>query len=188
VSRIPRRRPAELDPEQRRLYDAVTGGPRAGGPQHFALTDPDGGLTGPFNALLLSPALGAALQEVGSAVRFASSLPPRIREAAILLVAAAWDSDYERMAHEAVGRAAGLSEEDLASLSRGELPGSVDDDERAHLEVVRALLRGDLTDEEWDRWTPVVGDRAVFELTTLVGYYATLALQLRAFRVGAEPA
>jgi 4-carboxymuconolactone decarboxylase len=29
-----------------------------------------------------------------------------------------------------------------------------------------------------------LGEDGVFELTTLVGYYATLALQLRVFRVG----
>jgi 4-carboxymuconolactone decarboxylase len=184
MSRLARPSPAALDPEQRALYDAIAGGPRARGPQHFALTADDGGLLGPFNALLLSPALGTALQQVGSAVRFSSALPARIREAAILLVATAWDSAFERMAHEAVGRDAGLSEDDLAALRRGEVPASADDAERAHLEVTRALLRGDLSDEEWGLWTPVVGDRAVFELTTLVGYYATLALQLRVFRVG----
>lgn len=186
MTRIARPAPDALEPEQRALYDAIAGGPRARGPQHFALTAPDGGLLGPFNALLLSPALGTALQEVGSAVRFASALPPRTREAAILLVATHWDSAFERMAHEAVGRSAGLSDDDLAPLRGGALPDSADDAERAHLEVVRALLRGDLTDEEWARWTPAIGERAVFELTTLVGYYATLALQLRVFRVGTE--
>jgi 4-carboxymuconolactone decarboxylase len=185
VTRIPRRPPADLDADERRLYDAITGGPRAAGPQHFALTDAEGGLTGPFNALLLSPSLGEALQGVGSAVRFATSLSPRVREAAILLVATAWDSAFERMAHEAVGRASGLGEDDLAALRRGEAPPSADDGERAALEVVRALLRGDLSDDEWARWAPVVGERGIFELTALVGYYATLALQLRVFRVGA---
>jgi 4-carboxymuconolactone decarboxylase len=106
-----------------------------------------------------------------------------VREAAILLVATAWDSAFERMAHEAVGRAAGLTDEDLAALRRGEVPASADTGERAALELTRALLRGDVTDDEWSRCAPVVGDRAVFELTTLVGYYATLALQLRVFRV-----
>jgi 4-carboxymuconolactone decarboxylase len=183
VSRIERRRPADLDPGERRLYDAITGGPRATGPQHFPLTDAEGGLTGPFNALLLSPALGEALQGVGSAVRFATSLSPRIREAAILLVATAWDSAFERMAHEAVGLASGLGEDDLAALRRGAVPTTADDGERAALEVVRALLRGDVADDEWARWAPVVGERGVFELTALVGYYATLALQLRVFRV-----
>ena len=31
----------------------------------------------------------------------------------------------------------------------------------------------------------MLGDQALVELTALVGYYATLALQLRVFRVGA---
>jgi hypothetical protein len=31
----------------------------------------------------------------------------------------------------------------------------------------------------------VLGADGLFELTTLVGYYSTLALQLRVFRVGA---
>jgi 4-carboxymuconolactone decarboxylase len=188
VSRVARLRPDELDGEQRRLYEAITGGPRASGPQHFALTDEEGGLTGPFNALLLSPALGEALQGVGSAVRFASALPDRTREAAILLVATAWDSAFERMAHEAVGRAAGLTVDDLEALRRGAVPASADGDELVARELTQALLRGDVADEEWARWAPVLGERTVFELTTLVGYYATLALQLRVFRVGTGPA
>ena len=50
--------------------------------------------------------------------------------------------------------------------------------------VVLALLaRADLDDEEYADAVAALGERAVFELTTLVGYYATLALQLRVFRV-----
>uniref|UniRef100_UPI0035C94508 carboxymuconolactone decarboxylase family protein n=1 Tax=uncultured Amnibacterium sp. TaxID=1631851 RepID=UPI0035C94508 len=99
-------------------------------------------------------------------------------------VSAAWDSAFERHAHEAVGRSIGLTEDDLAALRDGEVPSSADDAERARLEVVQALLRGDLTDAEWSRLAPAVGEQELFELTTLVGYYATLALQLRVFRVG----
>ena len=55
-------RPPSSAPEARRLYDAITQGPRATGPQHFALTREDGALNGPFNAFLLSPGLGAALR------------------------------------------------------------------------------------------------------------------------------
>src|SRR5206468_6474422 len=114
-------------------YDAITGGPRASGPQHFPLTDERGGLTGPFNALLLSPPVGEALQRVGSAIRFAAALPARVREAAILLVAAAEDSTFERHAHEAVGRSVGLTEDELATLGRGELPPSLTAAEAAAL-------------------------------------------------------
>ena len=45
--------------------------------------------------------------------------------------------------------------------------------------------RGDLDDEEYAGAVAALGLPMVFELLTLVGYYATLALQLRVFRVAA---
>jgi 4-carboxymuconolactone decarboxylase len=181
--RLERLTPDALDAGQRALYDSITGGPRAAGPQHFPLTAPDGSLNGPFNALLRAPQLGTALQEVGAAIRYRTALSGRVREGAILLVAAHWNSAFERMAHEAVGRSSGLTDEDLATLAQGGIPASGDEIETASLEIVRLLLAGDIEDHAWRRWAPVVGERALFELTTLVGYYATLALQLRVFRV-----
>ena len=49
--------------------------------------------------------------------------------------------------------------------------------------VTAQLLDGDVDDELWDEASRVLGAEVVFELTVLVGYYATLALQLRVFRV-----
>jgi 4-carboxymuconolactone decarboxylase len=186
VTRLERLPPERLDPDQREVYDAITGGPRAQGRQHFALTADDGGLHGPFNALLLSPAVGTALQEVGAAVRYRTELTARVREAAILLVAARWDSEFERMAHESVGRSVGLTDEELALLSRSRVPPTGDEHEAACLHVTLALLSGDIADDDWARWSALVDSRTIFELSTLVGYYATLALQLRIFRVGVE--
>ena len=116
--RLPRLAPETLREDQRALYDAITCGPRAQGPQHFALAAPDGTLNGPFNALLYSPALGTALQEVGAAVRYRTGLPDRARELAILLVAARWDSAFERDSHEAVARSLGFSEAELEAIRR----------------------------------------------------------------------
>ncbi|MGH8829359.1 MAG: carboxymuconolactone decarboxylase family protein, partial [Jiangellaceae bacterium] len=96
--------------DQLELYHDIVGGKRASGPQHFALTRDDGGLNGPFNAFLLVPSVGRALQSVGSALRFDGTLSDRIRELAILQVAAHWDSMFERAAHENVGRSVGLTE------------------------------------------------------------------------------
>lgn len=186
MSRLQPLPPDRLDDDQRALYEAITGGPRAAGPQHFALTAADGRLTGPFDGFLRSPALGGALQGLGAAVRYRSHLSSRTREAAVLLVSAHWDSAFERHAHEAVGRSIGLTDDDVLALRGGRVPSSSDDGERARLEVVQGLLRGDLTDAEWARLAPSVGEQDLFELTTLVGYYATLALQLRVFRVTVE--
>lgn len=191
--RLRRFTPDELDAEQTEVYQAITGGPRASGPQVFPLTDEAGRLRGPMNAMLLSPPVGGALQALGSAVRYGSILSPRVREMAILVVAAHWGSGFEREAHEAVGRAVGVTEDELAALRAGRLPDLTDPAELTAVRVTAAMAReGTLTDEEYDEAVAALGERALFELSTLVGYYATLALQLRVFlgedrRPGAEP-
>ena len=182
TARIRPRRRDELIGDQQRLYDAIVGGPRAQGPQHFALTNADGSLRGPFDALLLSPAVGTALQEVGAAVRYRTAMTDRARELAILLVAARWDCAFEREAHEAVARAAGFSDAELAAL-RAEDTSAWTGHEAVVARTVVGLLDGDVEDELWDAASTALGTAGVFELTVLVGYYSTLALQLRVFRV-----
>ncbi|HEV7187703.1 MAG TPA: carboxymuconolactone decarboxylase family protein [Blastococcus sp.] len=183
--RLPRLTPDELEPEQRALYDAIVGGPRSAGPQLFELADGDGRLNGPFGVMLHSPAVGGALQELGAAIRYRSVLGERLREIAVLAVAAHWSSDFEQYAHEPLGRRAGLTDEQLDALAAGAEVALDDPADVAGLRLVRALLRaGDLSDEEYAEGHRVLGEQALVELTTLVGYYATLALQLRVFRVG----
>ena len=176
--------PTNLDPEQKSLYTKITEGPRAQGPKHFDLTREDGALLGPFNALLLAPRLGSALQELGAAIRYETALSARTREMAILTVAARWDSAFERSAHESVGRAAGLSAEEMSAIRAGGVPALDDPREQACAHLARSMVEGDVDKEAWAAWAPVVGAATIFELTTLVGYYATLALQMRVFRVG----
>ncbi|MET7571189.1 carboxymuconolactone decarboxylase family protein [Streptomyces sp. NPDC005492] len=190
TGRLPLLHPDRLDAGQRALYEEITGGPRADGPQLFALTDAAGRLNGPFNAMLFSPRLGGALQALGSAIRYRTDLPPRVRETAILVVAAVWDSDFERYAHEPVGRAAGLTDAEILALREGADPGLTDPFERAAWSAARALAaRPEGLDDAWyTRARAVLGETALFELSTLVGYYATLALQLRLFAVPAPDA
>ncbi|WP_329271969.1 carboxymuconolactone decarboxylase family protein [Streptomyces pseudovenezuelae] len=174
--------PGELDEQQSEVYRAVTGGPRAAGPQAFPLTDADGRLRGPFNAMLLSPPVGMAVQAVGAAVRYESVLSDRVREMAVLVVAAYWGSAFEWQAHEAVGRTRGLTEPELDALRAGGLPDLPDPAERAALHATATLTRsGALSDGAYEETVAAWGERGLFELTTLVGYYALLALQLRVF-------
>lgn len=180
-ARLRRLAPGDLSEAQLEVYEAIAGGPRATGPRAFALADDEGRLRGPFNAMLLSPPVGNAVQSVGAAVRYGSTLGDRARELAILAVAGHWDSSFEREAHEAVGRNVGLTEEEMATVRRGEIP-RLDLAERAVLAATFALLKdGDMSDEEYQAAVGAVGERGVFELTTLVGYYGMLALQLRVF-------
>jgi 4-carboxymuconolactone decarboxylase len=173
-----------MTPEQVGLYREILSGPRGQGPRAVPLSTGAGGLAGPFNAMLYAPAVGHALQELGAAIRFRTHLPPRIREMAILVVAQAWDSEYERSSHEPIGREAGLTEPEIEALRAGSDPGFADEQERVAYSVARALVGpADLDDKEYAAAIATLGEEGLVELSTLVGYYATLALQMRIFRV-----
>jgi 4-carboxymuconolactone decarboxylase len=188
-TRLPNPTPEQLDADQRALYDEIAGGPRSAGPQLFELIDRQGRLNGPFGIMLHSPAVGSALQAVGAAVRYRSVLPDRVRELAILAVAAHWNSDFELYAHVPLARSAGLTDAEVDGVVDGATEPFDDPGERVVLRVVRALLRtSDLTDEDYAAGRDVLREQGMVELSTLVGYYATLALQLRVFRVGAPSA
>ena len=178
----------EMTPGQKDLYREILSGPRGQGPRAVLLASGAGGLAGPFNAMLYAPPVRHALQELGVAIRFRTELAPRIREMAILVVAQAWDSAYERDSHEPLGRDAGLTDAEIEALRAGADPGFADKQEQVSYSVVRALAcpgpkGADLDDQEYDTAGAVLGERALVELSTLVGYYATLALQMRIFRV-----
>lgn len=185
--RLPVLSSEEMTTEQVDLYREILAGPRGQGPRAVLLASGAGGLAGPFNAMLYAPPVGRALQELGTAIRFRTDLAPRIREMAILVVAQAWDSGYERASHEPIGREAGLTEPEIEALRTGADPGFADKQEQVAYSVVRALTgpAADLDDVEYDTAVAVLGEQALVELSTLVGYYATLALQLRVFRVPA---
>jgi 4-carboxymuconolactone decarboxylase len=184
-ARIGKLAPSSLDEEQRSLYDAIAGGRRAQGPQLFRLVDENGRLEGPFNAFLLQPRLGSALQALGSSVRYDTGLDDRCREIAILVVAAHWRSDFEWYAHEAVARSAGLDDAELAAVREGRHTALTGPEAVVARTAAALVVRGDLDDAEYLEAVEVVGTAGLFELLTLVGYYATLALQLRVFRVPA---
>ncbi|MCF6377861.1 carboxymuconolactone decarboxylase family protein [Nocardioides KLBMP 9356] len=184
--RLPDLAPEDLDPEQRALYDAIVGGPRGTGTQHFPLTTRGGALTGPFGVMVHGPALGRPLQELGSALRYATGLSDRLREIAILTVAGATRSEFERYAHERVGRAAGLSDDELAALADGSFT-SLSHAEQTAYDFCRRLLDGRprLGNEEYADLVAVLGTTTITELTVLVGYYRTLSDLMAVYDVGA---
>ncbi|WP_242911161.1 carboxymuconolactone decarboxylase family protein [Actinomadura terrae] len=184
-TRLPLLYPGSLGDEQRAVYEAVTGGPRADGRPAFRFVDDAGRLLGPFNAMLYSPSVGLPLQDLGAALRFGTAFTEREREIATLVVAAHLRSDFEWYAHERTGRRAGLGDDEMAALREGRAPMLADVRERVVYEAVRQLTtERDLGDAVFTEAVATLGRAAVVELVTLVGYYSTLALHLRVFRVG----
>jgi alkylhydroperoxidase family enzyme len=186
AERLPRIREDEMSPEQTAIYDRFRTGRRVAPDSPFTLLHPDGGLTGPANAWLLSPPLGRVLEPLGGALRFDLALSDRCREIAILMVGFHRASAFELYAHRAAGRAAGLTDEEIEGLAGEPGPAFPDAAERAVRAATRAMLRaGTLTDDEFAAAVAVLGRAGLFELVVLVGYYQLVATQLAVF--GVEP-
>ncbi len=184
MSRLRGLRPEELSDEQQRLYESIAGGDRARDAS-FRLTEEDGSLVGPFNTLLLSPVVGNAVQSVGGAIRFGCGLSSRVREVAILAVAAHRRSPFEWWAHEPIARRAGLTDAQIAALHSGETPAFDDDAASAAYGFSMALIAGGRPDDAtFEAARDALGLDGVMELVTLVGYYTLLAQLMETFDVG----
>ena len=175
--------PAELAPAQRALYDAITGGPRASQAGTVPIADADGQLLGPFAIMLLSPEVGNAMQQVGATIRFGTALKGRERELAILTVAGALNSEFERLAHVPAARALGLTEPQIDAALAGRSAAGLSADEAMVARLALAMtVDRTLSDEDYSGGVGALGQERLAELTWLVGYYSALALSLAVFR------
>jgi len=175
--------PDELDPEQRRVYDIITGGPRARDARTLPVTDGEGRLIGPFAPMLAHPRIAEIMQTLGAAMRYEIDLSPRAREIATLAVAAARRSSFEWYAHSLLGRAAGLTEDELAALADRCMAPSFSAEEALIWRIVTALGGdGDLDDKLFDESREKLGDACLVDLIALVGHYEFLSRSLRVWR------
>src|ERR1700722_626440 len=175
--------PAELAPAQRVLYDAITAGPRASQAGTVPITDADGQLLGPFAVMLLSPEVGNAVQQVGAKIRFGTALTGRERELAILTVAGALNSEFERLAHVPAARGLGLTEPQIDAVLTGRTEDGLSADEAMVARLALAMTVGrTLSDQDYADGVGALGQERLAELTWLVGYYSALALSLAVFR------
>lgn len=174
--------PTELSDRQRSIYAGVLA--KYGPEPPFPLTDAEGRLHGPFNAMLAAPGVGAALQRLSAAVGGEVSLPGRLRELVILAVANARGSEFEWAAHRRLAAAAGVTGEEISAMEAGGVPEGLSAAEGAALEFARSLLREADADEELHSAVEAhFGEAGVVELVVLVGYYDLLATLLRVLRV-----
>ena len=177
--------PDQLDPIRRDLFDTIVGGRRSSQP-YSKLIDDAGALTGPFNAFIHAPSVGAPLSRLGEAIRYDTALTPREREIAILVVAAERRSAFEWHAHQQIASAVGFTASEIESLRQAGSVRFADDREDAVRELTLCVVdREVLPDEQYDRLAAVLGSERAVEVVVLVGYYGLLADLLSVFAVGA---
>ncbi len=184
MSRLELLHPDKLNNAQRSIYDGIIGGKRAAGPQLFELTDGDGCLNGPFNALLYSPNVGSALSKLGETIRFDTKLSSRVREIAILVVSEEYKCEFEWYAHAAIGHHIGLSKNILDAIRNGKVPDFDVEDEKAQYEFcIQLVKQRKINDGLYNRVKSIIGEGGIMELSALVGYYTTLALVMNVFEI-----
>lgn len=163
--------PENLSEIQRAVYDRIAGGAR-------------GGVRGPFTVLLNSPELATLVERLGVYVRYECRVPERLRELAIVIVAARWQADYEWFAHAGLAVRQGHSEKVLSVIAAGQPPTFDDPADRATHDYCKQLLwDGRVEETVYGAAEAELGREALVDLTGLLGYYTLLAMTLNAFEV-----
>jgi 4-carboxymuconolactone decarboxylase len=158
--------------EQKIVADGIQAGPRGMG------------LRGPFNALLRSPDLCDLVQRVGAHVRYASSIPLRLNEMAIIIVGRKWTAQYEFFAHRKLAIQAGLKSTICDAIATGARPNNMQDDEAEVYDFCSELLAsGQVSDVNYARIKSRFGERGVIDLIGAVGYYSLVSMVLNVDRV-----
>ena len=156
--------------EQHRVAQALLDGPRQGIP-------------GPFHALLRSPELADRMRSLGDYVRFQNSLPAKVRELVILMVARFWSARYELHAHRRHAHAAGLDPAITDAVCEGRRPDRLDAEEALTYDFVSELLeQKDVSDLTYESAIDRFGERGVIDMVATAGYFCFVSLVLNTER------
>ena len=143
-----------------------------------------GSLHNLFRMLLNSPAVAAGYVGLGTAIRYQSSLPGRLRELAICEVARLTGSEYEWYHHAPVARREGLTEEQLGALPDWRTASCFDARDQAVLayaDQMTTQIRID--DPTFDALRGFFNTQEIVELTATIGNYNLVARFLIALQV-----
>ena len=188
MSRIPYITRDRLTEAQKRVFDHITQGKRSQGRPLEKFLTPEGGLQGPFNIFLFSPDIGDAVQRLGEAVRFETSIPPRLKELAILIVSANMKVQYEWWAHARIAEQEGVETHVIERIKAGDDPEFKDPLEIAVYEFAKELVdTGRVSDAKYAKAVEMLGDKGVVELTFILGYFNLVAMALNTFEIPIPP-
>lgn len=171
MPRVPLLEPAQMSPEQKRIHDVIASGPR-------------GQVRGPLAVWLHRPALAEHAQALGRYCRYETSLPERVSEWAILILARHWRSEYEWWAHKPIAIKAGVSEEMIDALRDGREIVCVHADEALVQEFLTVLhAQRHIPQDLYDRIVRVLGEAGVIDLVGIAGYYTLISMTLNVFDI-----
>jgi 4-carboxymuconolactone decarboxylase len=163
---------AQMTPEQKKVADALKSGPR-------------GEVVGPFNAWLRSPEVASRMADLGSYIRYKSSLPARLNEFAILVTAREWTSQFEWYSHYPLAIKGGLNPQIAADVAAGKRPTGMQPDEEIVYDFSIQMHRnkGNVSDALFKKAIDKLGEQGVIDLLAVNGYYSAVSMTLNFARV-----
>jgi 4-carboxymuconolactone decarboxylase len=171
MPRIKIRAREEMTEEQRRVYDATVAGKRGRAPA-------------PLIAWLESPVLADRAQKLGEFVRYETSLPPRLSELAILVMARHWTAQFEWTAHKKEALKGGLDPAIIDDIANRRLPGFKNEDERVVYDFSVTLNTSHtIPDGLYRTAVDTIGTRGVVDLVGILGYYTLISMTLNTFEI-----
>ncbi len=149
--------------------------------------------SGPGSVMIYSPELRRRANHFVGYFREVTDLPHKLQELAMLLTARHMDCQYIWYAHASRGRQQGLSDELVDNLrDRKPLP-DMPADEAALVGYSTEMFNNHrVSSETYQNAVQQIGTRWLVELTTMMGYYTTLAYNANSFEIdlpegGPEP-
>ena len=175
MSRISEVAEAAMTPDQRRVADAIAGGPR-------------GSVRGPFSILLHSPGLAQRLLQLVIFNREENVVEPKLRSIAILAAVREREAAYVWAAQVGAARRNGVPEATIDLLRAKGDPAGLAAEERDVITYVRQLMRTNRVEKPvFDALNSGHDPRWMVELTEVANYFAFLSGMVNPFEVAAPP-
>jgi alkylhydroperoxidase family enzyme len=116
------------------------------------------------------------------------TLPPRDREILILRIGWLCGAEYEWAQHTRIGKAVGLTDDDLKHIQRGPDAAGASQHDRLLLKAVDEL-RADafVSDETWNALAKTYDTKQMMDLVFAVGQYNLVSMALNSFGVQLDP-
>jgi 4-carboxymuconolactone decarboxylase len=155
----------KLTPDQKKYVESILSGPR-------------GDISGPLGVMMVTPQLGDLAQKAIAYARFAgregfSSVPPKLNELAILVVAKHWSAEYVWNAHHTAAVRYGISPEVVEAVRTGKRPPTMERDvEAVYNFATEFITKREVSDATLQSARTVLGgDRGLVDLVGTMGLY-----------------
>jgi 4-carboxymuconolactone decarboxylase len=140
-----------------------------------------------YKVMALCPQVGYDFLRLGNSILFKGTLPPNLRELAILRVGQINQAKYEWTHHVPIALRNGVREEQIDALPDWENSGKFNEQERTVLRYTDEVTRNiRIKDDTFAGVRSFMSEEGIVELTTAIGYYGMVCRILEALQVELE--